>query len=125
MNLKTLNNDSICSIDSDGTKKWRNKKYKYHRRNGPAVEYADGGKEWHVNGKLHRENGPAVECANGDKEWWVNSKLHREDGPAVEYANGHKEWWVNNVSCFTEKDYWLKLYKLKLITKKELFLKLL
>ena len=30
---------------------------------------------WYVNGKLHRDNGlPAIEYADGDKEWWVNGK---------------------------------------------------
>ena len=43
----------------------------------------------------HREDGPAIEDADGSKEWWVNGKLHREDGPAIEYANGTKAWYVN------------------------------
>ena len=30
-----------------------------------------------VKGKLHRLDGPACEWANGTKEWWVNGKLHR------------------------------------------------
>ena len=46
--------------------------------------YANGTKEWWLNGKLHREDGPAVERANGNKAWFLNDKLHREDGPAVE-----------------------------------------
>ena len=25
-----------------------------------------------ANGQLHRVDGPAIECANGDKEWWIN-----------------------------------------------------
>jgi hypothetical protein len=47
---------------------------KHHRADGPAIEYADGGKEWYVNGKLHREDGPAIEYADGGKEWWLNGK---------------------------------------------------
>ena len=66
-----------------------------HREDGPAIEYADGDKEWWINGKLHREDGPAVEYENGDKEWYLNGKRHREDGPAIEYANGSKAWWIN------------------------------
>jgi hypothetical protein len=27
-----------------------------------------------LNGLKHRTNGPAVEWANGDKEWWVNGE---------------------------------------------------
>ena len=34
----------------------------------------NGNKRWYSNGKLHREDGPAIECADGDKEWWINGK---------------------------------------------------
>ena len=68
---------------------------KSHRIDGPAIEHANGSKEWWVNGYRHRIDGPAIEHANGSKEWWVNNKLHRMDGPAVEDANGSKEWYVN------------------------------
>ena len=66
---------------------WRNHNDKLHREDGPAVEYANGTKQWWFNGKRHREDGPAVEYTDGTKQWWFNGKLHREDGPAVEYAN--------------------------------------
>ena len=46
-------------------------------------------------GQLHRLDGPAVERANGDKEWYVEGKCHRLDGPAIEWASGHKEWYVD------------------------------
>ncbi len=55
----------------------------------------DGTKFWYLNGKFHREDGPAVEYANGDKRWYLNGILHREDGPAVEDANGTKCWYLN------------------------------
>ena len=29
----------------------------------------NGNRSWLVNGKLHREDGPAIEKANGYKEW--------------------------------------------------------
>ncbi len=45
-----------------------------HRLDGPAVEYADGGKEWCVDGQLHRADGPAIEWVDGYKEWWVNGE---------------------------------------------------
>jgi len=48
-----------------------------------------------INGKFHREDGPAIEWSNGDKEWFKNGKRHREDGPAVEWFNEDKEWWLN------------------------------
>jgi hypothetical protein len=44
----------------------------FHRLDGPAIEWADGSKEWDVNGKRHREDGPAIEWANGDRSWYVN-----------------------------------------------------
>ena len=44
----------------------------------------------------HREDGPAVERADGYKEWYLNDQLHREDGPAVEYADGSKYWFLND-----------------------------
>jgi len=83
-------------IDEDGDKYWYNDHDEYHREDGPAVEYADGTKEWRINGELHREDGPAIEYANGDKQWWINGNRHREDGPAIERANGSKQWWKNH-----------------------------
>lgn len=55
--------------------------------------------EYHYYGELHRENGPAVEYANGSKQWWINGKRHREDGPAIEDANGNKVWFLNGILC--------------------------
>ena len=55
-----------------------------------------GNKRWTLNGKYHREDGPAIEYVDGDKAWHLNGKLHREDGPAIEYANGTKAWWLHD-----------------------------
>lgn len=66
-----------------------------HRKNRPAVEYANGNKAWFINGKVHREEGPAFEYANGTKMFFINNKLHREDGPAIEYSDGIKKWYIN------------------------------
>jgi hypothetical protein len=68
---------------------------KYHREDGPAMEYSDGTKEWCRNGQCHREDGPAIEYSNGTKEWYRNGQHHREDGPAIEYSNGYKAWYRN------------------------------
>jgi hypothetical protein len=46
-------------------------------------------------GQLHRENGPAIEFANGSKEWYLNGKYHRTDGPAIENESGYKEWYLD------------------------------
>ncbi len=67
-----------------------------HRVNGPAVEWADGTKEWWLNDKRHRTDGPAIEWADGTKEWWLNDKRHRTDGPTVEWPDGNKTWWLND-----------------------------
>jgi hypothetical protein len=32
-----------------------------------------------VNGLLHREDGPAIEFANGNKEWYLNGKMYTEE----------------------------------------------
>ena len=33
-----------------------------------------GDKYWFLNGELHRVDGPAIERANGNKEWWLKGK---------------------------------------------------
>ena len=71
---------------------------KFHREDGPAVEYTFGEKRWYRNNLLHREDGPAIEYANGDKEWYLNGLLHRVDGPAFyKRASGTKEWFINGL----------------------------
>ena len=32
----------------------------------------DGTKYYYQHGELHRDDGPAIEYANGYKEWWLN-----------------------------------------------------
>jgi len=101
-----MNKEQFILINEYGTKchySDRNMKI-LHREDGHAVEYANGYKEWYINGKRHREDGPAIEYANGYKEWYINGKLHREDGPAIEYANGYKEWFING-ERLTEEEF--------------------
>ncbi len=81
-------------IDSYKTKKWLLNGL-LHRENGPAVEYADGGKMWYVAGSLHRENGPAIEYPDGYKAWYQNGHLLREDGPVIEEPNSYRAWMVD------------------------------
>ena len=39
-----------------------------------------GTKYWYLNGKLHREGGPAIVWADGTKEWCLNGMwLSKED----------------------------------------------
>ena len=68
-----------------------------------------GTKSWYLNGKYHREDGPAIEYASGTKFWYLNGNLHREDGPACEWADGDKFWYLNG-KCLSEKE-WKKRTK--------------
>ena len=94
------------------TKEWHTKEWhfngKYHREDGPAIEFANGGKQWYLNGLLHRKDGPAIEWDNGSRYWYLNGKIHRVDGPAVEYVNGDKDWYLND-KLYTESDYHKKI----------------
>ena len=78
------------------------------------IVYVDdyGTKCWHWNNKFHREDGPAVEYANGGKEWYLNGKCHRVDGPAVEYDYGTKYWFLNGVE-YTEAEWSKQTQKIK------------
>jgi len=58
--------------------------------------------------QLHRLDGPAIECADGRKEWWVDGKLHRLDGPAIEYVSGTKVWCIEGV-YYTEEEFQAKI----------------
>ena len=71
------------------------------RRFTGIAEYANGSKEWYLDGKYHRVDGPAIEYADGTKQWILNGKLHRVDGPTIERADGTKVWWLNNLWIFT------------------------
>ena len=79
---------------ADGHREWY-LNGKRHREDGPAIASADGHREWYLNGKRHREDGPAIECVSGDKHWYLNGGRHREDGPAIEYVSGGKHWYLN------------------------------
>ena len=97
------NKQPTQTTDGYGTKYWA-LNGKYHRENGPAIEWTDGSKQWLINGKLHRTNGPAAEYTNGYKEWYLNDKLHRTDGPAIEWESRYKEWWINGKQ-YTKETY--------------------
>jgi hypothetical protein len=64
------------------------------------------------NGKYHREDGPAVEFSDGYKFWYLHGKLHREDGPAIDWA-ASKEFWINGTKFYKEQDYWKEIEKRK------------
>ena len=74
---------------------------------------------YYLNGKFHREDGPAIEFASGRKDWYLNGKRHRTDGPAVAYANGDKWWYLNGNFYGVNDDYtnesWMRFIKLELL----------
>ena len=75
-----------------------------HRENGPAIERADGHKEWWQNAIRHRTDGPAIEWWDGDKHWFHNGQRHRTDGPAIERSTGHHRWYIND-KAMTEAEF--------------------
>jgi hypothetical protein len=89
--------EQYIHIDTDGDKFYFKEKTMnmLHRIDGPAVEGADGHKQWWVDNKLHRLDGPAIISANGSKEWYINNNRHRTDGPAIEWSDGDKSWYVD------------------------------
>jgi len=54
----------------------------YHRLDGPAIEWVEGGvsheRWWYNYGQIHRLDGPAIEWRNGGMSWFING---------YEYAN--------------------------------------
>ena len=118
-----INNGKFHREDGPAVEYANGKKYWYkegirHREDGPAIEYASGYKEWHKEGKIHREDGPAIEFANGTKNWFKEGKYHREDGPACEYHNGGKSWYLEGKK-YTEEEYIVKMTENKIYTKEE------
>lgn len=83
----------IVEVYEDRTE-WKNEDGKFHREDGPAIEWNNEYKAWWFKGKLHREDGPAIEHKDGSKFWWVDGNRHRLDGPAIERCDGSKEWWI-------------------------------
>jgi len=102
-----MENKPVCKIDENCTKRWT-LNGKYHREDGPAIEYPDGHKQWWINGKLHRLDGPALERTNGTLEWYTRGKRHRLDGPAFIAHNGVNEWFINGNHVTKEITQWAK-----------------
>lgn len=58
----------------DGDELWF-KDDRFHREDGPALQFIDGEKRWCIEGKLHRLDGPAIVCSDGTKEWYLDGNL--------------------------------------------------
>ena len=65
--------------------------HKYHRINGPAIEWNDGTKEWYFNNQLHRINGPAIDDADGDKSWYIGILMEKATLKKIITGNYLKE----------------------------------
>ncbi len=89
----TQPSESRREVDADGTVRWYDADGQLHRDGGPAVEEADGTKEWYQHGELHRDDGPAVEWPDATREWYQHGQRHRDDGPAMEFADGATFWY--------------------------------
>ena len=63
-----------------------------HRDNDLPAAIYNKRKDWFQYGI--RDEFPAIEYANGDKEYWILGKRHRENGPAVIY--GKKQYWYTH-----------------------------
>lgn len=75
-------------------------------------------KYFNDNGMVHRLDGPAIEHANGHKEWWVNGKRHRLDGSAIETVNGEGKYYIDGNYCLpknfkSEKELFIRKQALK------------
>ncbi len=72
-----MDDEPTLLINEYGTKFWRNAKGQFHKLDGPAIEWTDGGREWFQNGIKHREDGPAFIYFNADKKWLINNVAYK------------------------------------------------
>jgi hypothetical protein len=76
----------------------------YKTKDGYRIESINGSTFWCDNkDRYHRTDGPAVEWPDGSKHWYINGMNHRVDGPAIEYPNGHKLWYINDKKMSEEQ----------------------
>lgn len=75
-----------------------------HCDDGPAIIWADGTREWVVNGQHHREDGPAIEqkVKSGWGSWYKHGKLHRLDGPAEIFCLREGDQYLTYKNWFKE-----------------------
>lgn len=88
------NNGLNRHIDDHGTIIYRDNDKRFHREDGPAIEYRDGSIYWYIYGKLHRLDGPAIEYSGG-------------------FPVGGKEWWVEGINYPEELTYWMAVAEWK------------
>jgi hypothetical protein len=69
--------EPVCTTDSP-LKEWR-VGIRWHRLDGPAIEWPDGSTSWYQYGLRHREDGPAIEWYFTDgslmlRQWYYHDK---------------------------------------------------
>jgi len=51
----------------------------FQQENAITIQYNNGNVRWLCNGKSHKIDGPAIENADGSKEWWVDGEMISEE----------------------------------------------
>lgn len=70
---------------------------KQNKKITSKVERHKNGTFWYdEEGRFHREDGPAVDWNTGLKQWRIHGNAHRLDGPAIIRENGTFDWCINN-----------------------------
>ena len=81
----------------------------------PAIEHANGDKDYYRDDKLHRDDDPelgpmpAIEYTNGYKAYFKDGERHRDNDPklgpmpAIEHANGYKSYYKNGIQFTPSK----------------------
>ena len=71
------------------------------------VVVTEAGTYQHYNagGQLHRVGGPAVEYANGSKEWYQTGLRHRVDGPAITWPGGDCGSWFLHGKVYGQSEH--------------------
>lgn len=70
-------NATLMLQTEKGSKLFLNKAGKYHRLDGPAIEWNYGAKEYFKNGIRHRLDGPSYESKD-EKQFWFEGKQYME-----------------------------------------------
>lgn len=47
------------------------------------IQSKNGARRWYRDGRLHREDGPAIERADGTREWWLFGRRYETEAEFV------------------------------------------
>jgi len=73
-----------------------------------------GNKYWYLNNKWHREDGPAIEYANGDKVWYLNGEQVKEEDIIEFNPNLTEREYIEFVINLWRKKIWEKAWQRRL-----------